>query len=149
VADGVDGEGALAVHAALAAAGAVPRIVAARLGPVESFTDTALDPDATLETMPSCLFDAMVVADGDASVDALCELGHALEFVKDQYRHCKAILALGAGQELLEEAGLPMGDQDPAIVVVPSANRKQGLADFIAAVGAHRNWDRAMDPPIV
>ena len=149
VANGVDGEGALAVHAALTQAGAVPRIVAANLAPVESFTDTTLDPDATFETMPSCLFDAVVVADGDASVDALCELGQALEFIKDQYRHCKAILALGAAQELLEEAGLPIGDDDPAVIVVSAASQKKGLADFIAAVARHRNWDRATDPPIV
>jgi catalase len=149
VADGVDGEGALAVHAALTEAGAVPRFVAARLGPVDSFTDTALDPDATFETMPSCLFDAVVIADGDASVNALSELGHALEFVKDQYRHCKPILALGAAQELVEEAGLPIGDDDPAFIVVAAAGAKKGLAAFMAAVAKHRNWERATDPPIV
>ncbi|MEO5677945.1 MAG: catalase [Usitatibacter sp.] len=149
VANGVDGAGALAVHAALTKAGAVPKIVAARLGAVDSFTGAALEPDATLETMASCLFDALVVADGDASVQALCELGHALEFVKDQYRHCKAILALGAGQELLEEAGLPIGDDDAALIVASSGDPKKALGNFVAAIGRHRNWDRAMDPPIV
>jgi catalase len=49
IADGVDGEGAMAVHKALTAEGAVPRLVAARLGPVESTSGDALDPDATLE----------------------------------------------------------------------------------------------------
>jgi catalase len=87
VAAGVDGEGALMVHRALTGAGAVPRIVAARLGPVESATGDALEPDATFETMPSCLFDAMEVADGEASATALSSLVHAVELVKDQYRH--------------------------------------------------------------
>ncbi|MDQ3025179.1 MAG: catalase [Pseudomonadota bacterium] len=149
VADGVDGDGALAVHAALTKAGAVPKIVAARLGAVDSFTGAALEPDATLETMASCLFDAMVVADGDGSVQSLCELGHALEFVKDQYRHCKAILALGAGTELLEEAGLPIGEDDAALIVAPPGDSRKALDRFVTAIGKHRNWDRAMDPPIV
>ena len=35
------------------------------------------------------------------------EVGHALEFMKDQYRHCKTILALGAGATLLDKADIP------------------------------------------
>ena len=42
-----------------------------------------------------------------AAVEALAAVGQALEFVKDQYRHCKTILALGAGARLLEKAGIP------------------------------------------
>ena len=30
-----------------------------------------------------------------------------LEFIKDQYRHAKPILALGTGADLLESAGVP------------------------------------------
>jgi catalase len=149
VAPGVDGESALAVHRALTEAGAVPRLVAARLGPVESTTGDALDPDATLETMPSCLFDAVVVADGEASAAALCSLGHAVEFVKDQYRHCKTILALGAGQALLDKASLPLDGDDAALIVAPAGKAGPGLKAFLAGLAKHRNWDRAMDPPPV
>jgi catalase len=149
VAPGVDGEGAMSLHRALTEAGAVPRLVAARLGPVESATGDALDPDATLETMPSCLFDAVVVPDGEASAAALSALGHAVEFVKDQYRHCKAILALGAGRALLEKAALPLGGDDPALIVAPASDSARAGKAFLAAVAKHRNWDRAMDPPPV
>jgi catalase len=149
VAAGVDGEGALAVHRALTEAGAVPRIVAARLGPVDSRTGDPLEPDATLETMPSCLFDAVVVPDGEASATTLSSLGHAVEFVKDQYRHCKAILALGAGQALLEKAALPLNPDDRAVIVVPPAKVDAGTKALLAALAKHRNWDRAMDPPPV
>ncbi|WP_242332919.1 MULTISPECIES: catalase [Anaeromyxobacter] len=149
VAPGVDGEGALSVHRALTRAGAVPRVVAARLGPVESATGDALDPDATLETMPSCLFDAVVVPDGEASAAALAALGQAVEFVKDQYRHCKTLLVLGAGQKLLEKAGLPLDAGDPALIVVPAGKVEAGTKAFLQAVARHRNWDRAQDPPPV
>ena len=149
VAAGVDGEGALTVHRTLTEAGAVPRIVAARLGPVESGTGDPLEPDATLETMPSCLFDAVVVPDGEASAATLSSLGHAVEFVKDQYRHCKTILALGAGQALLEKAALPRDRDDPAVIVAPTGKAGAGTKAFLAALAKHRNWDRAMDPPTV
>ena len=149
VAAGVDGAGAMAVHRALTAQGAVPRIVAARLGPVESATGEALQPDATLETMPSCLFDAVLIPDGAGSAAALSSLGHAVEFVKDQYRHCKAILALGAARALLEKATLPLDKDDTALIVASPGKAGPATKAFLAALAKHRNWDRAMDPPPV
>ncbi len=72
----------------------------------------------------------------------MSSLGQALEFLKDQYRHCKPILVLGAGETVAAEAGIPLDDPaDWAIV--------RELPAFVAAVGKHRNWDRAVDPPVV
>jgi catalase len=149
VAAGVDGAGALAIHEALAAQGAVPRLVGPRLGAVHSVNGDPLEPDATLETMPSCLFDAVVVPDGQMATEALCEMGHAVEFVRDAYRHCKAILAIGAAQELLAEAGVMPDEDDAALLVVEPGEAARATRSFIAAMGRHRNWDRAMDPPVV
>ena len=149
VAAGVDGDGVMAVHEALTARGAVPRIVAARLGPVKTIGGDTLDPDATLETMPSCLFDAVVIPDGQLSGEALAALGHAVEFVKDQYRHCKAILANGHGRVLLEKAMIPLEAEDAALFLVDGGDPEAGIDEFIVAVSRHRNWDRALDPPPV
>ncbi|MBC8024202.1 MAG: DJ-1/PfpI family protein, partial [Burkholderiales bacterium] len=147
VAPGVDGESVTSIHSALTDAGAVPRIVAARLGPVESASGDALDPDATLETMPSCLFDAVVVPDGAG--EALSALGQAVDFVKDQYRHCKAMLALGSGRDLLETATIPLDSNDPALIVGEAGKTAGAVKSFIAAMAKHRNWERAADPPPV
>jgi catalase len=133
----------------LSAEGAVPRIVGPRLGAVASTSGDAIEPDGTLETMPSCLFDAVVVPDGATAAEALCELGHAVEFVRDAYRHCKAILAIGAGEQLLEEAGIVIDEDDLALVVVPAGQGPKGVKGFVQAIAQHRNWDRAMDPPPV
>jgi catalase len=149
VAAGVDGAGVQAVHEALVGQGAVPRIVGPRLGAVESMAGDAVEPDATLETMPSCLFDALVVPDGATAAEALCELGHAVEFVRDTYRHCKAILAIGAGQQVLEEAGIVVDGDDPALIVTPAGQVPKAVKGFVQAIAQHRNWDRAMDPPPV
>jgi catalase len=144
IAPGIDEGNAAEVHEALTKLGAVPRFVAARLGMVGE-----LDPDATLETMPSCLFDAAVVPDGKEGIAAMSQLGHAAEFLKDQYRHCKAILAFGEAQTLLEAAGILAGDDDPALIVAGKDGAAEAIDSFVAALAKHRNWDRAADPPQV
>jgi catalase len=112
------------------------RLLAARLGSVE---DT-LEADATFETMPSVVFDAVVVPDGDGAADQLASLGHVREFLKDHFRHCKAILILGAGERVLAEVGVPTDDPSDWALA-------RDLAAFVEAVGKHRNWDRMTDPP--
>jgi catalase len=149
IAAGVDGVGVSAIHRALTDAGAVPRLVAVRLGHVESSTGDALEADGTFETMASCTFDGVVIPDGPKAANTLSELGHAVEFVRDQYRHCKAILAVGAGKALLEVAAIATEGQDLAVVVAPPERGPAATKAFIAAVAKHRNWDRATDPPHV
>ncbi len=121
--------------------GAVVRLLAARLGSIAA-KGSGLEADGTFETMPSVLFDAVVVPDGKSAAEELSSLGQVREFLKDQYRHCKPILVLGAGATVAAEAGIPLEDAaDWAIT--------RGLPAFVAAVGKHRNWDRAIDPPRV
>jgi catalase len=142
IAPGVDGASVARAQESLVRGGAVPRLLAARLGRVATADGDAIEPDATLETMPSVLFDALVVPDGEAGAEELGGLGQALEFVKDQYRHCKPILFLGTGRRVGESAGLPVDDgSDWALT--------REVKAFVAAVGKHRNWDRATDPPRV
>jgi catalase len=92
--------------------------------------------------MPSVLFDAVVVPDGEEAAKRLALLGQALEFIKDQYRHCKPILMLGAGRSVVEGAGVLVGKgEDWALTGDAKA--------FVEALGRHRNWDREVDPPVV
>ena len=153
VADGVDGAAAMALHAGLVEQGAVPRYVGPRLGQVKTEKGEALEVEGTLETMPSVLFDAAAVPGGKAAVKLLGNIGHAAEFIKDQYRHAKPILALGAGIDLLENAGvpimLPSGAPDPGIIAEQSATAQRTLPRFIAAIARHRHHEREMDPPAV
>jgi catalase len=153
VADGVDGAAAQALHAGLAARGAVPRYVGARLGTVQPEEGKPFEVEATLETMPSVLFDAVIAPGGDAAMKALGTLGHALEFLKDQYRHDKPMLALGAGAALFENAGvsaiLPSGEPDPGVLLGDDGEGAKALPGFIEALAKHRHHDRAMDPPEV
>jgi catalase len=92
-----------------------------------------------------------VIPDGEAGVKALSGAGHALEFIKDQYRHAKTLLALGAGAALLDAAGvphtLPNGNADPGIL--KAADAAKAARAFIEAVAKHRHFERQTDPPAV
>jgi catalase len=149
LADGVEGETVSAAHEGLTRAGAVPRLLAPTLGKVSASNGEDLVPDATLETMPSVLFDAVIVPAGAA--EALARLGHAVEFVKDQFRHCKAILAMEGAQVLLRKAGIPEqnGSASDFALIRAAADVSDALEQFMEAVARHRNWDRQIDPPVV
>jgi catalase len=153
VADGVDGEAASALHSGLSAEGAVPRYVGPRLGVVETEGGEELEVEVTFETMPSVLFDAMAVPGGTRAVEVLGTLGQAVEFIKDQYRHGKSILALGAGADLVENAGaaalLESGKPDPGMLVEKQKGARQVLARFVEAIARHRHHERETDPPAV
>jgi catalase len=151
VADGVDTAGVSALREGLLAVGAVPRLVGIRLGTFSGSDGDDLQVDATLETTPSVLYDAVVVPDGKDGIRLLGTVGHALEFLKDQYRHCKPMLALGAGADLIENAGIPStlenGDRDPGLLLFRDGYSKAALTAFLDAVGKHRHHAREVDPP--
>ena len=153
IAPGVMGESIAHVQAALLAEGAVPRLVAPRIGAVKTAEGKVLQADASLENEPGFLFDALVLPDGQAAIDALMRDGHTMEFIKDQYRHCKTIMVLGASKALLDKVGapttLPDGNADAGLIIVPSGSMGDAAATFIRAIGMHRHPLRETDPPMV
>jgi len=151
VADGCDGESLTALADRLTDEGAVARFVSSTLGSVHTPTGDAIEVDVSLEAAPAVLYDALVLPDGAEAVDALRADGHTLEFIKDQYRHCKPILALGASEQLLRacdiDKTLRNGEADPGVLVGADAS---ALADaFIDAIAKHRHFARETDPPRV
>lgn len=152
VADGVSGASVAAIQAALSEAGAVPRVIGARLGAVKTSDGVALHADGSFENSPSVLFDAVVMTNGEAGNAKLAALGQAMEFVVNQYRHCKTILALGTASDMLPmfgiSASLPSGEVDPGVLLELDASAET-LSLFIAAMGLHRHPARETDPPAV
>lgn len=153
VADGVSGVAVKTTVAALLKAGAVPRLVGKWLGPVKTSEKGELEADASMENSPAVLFDALVLPGEPGAVNALLEDGHTLEFIKDQYRHCKSILIPGPTVQLLERCGipalLPSGDADPGLIRPSKGKGPAALLSFIQAVGRHRHPERDRDPPLV
>jgi catalase len=77
----------------------------------------------------------------------------ALEFVREQYRHLKPILAFGAGQALLRAAGipprLPDGSEDRGLLLADVREWRAAFNTFKAALTRHRVYERETDPPRV
>ena len=153
VADGVDGESLMDVHRLLGAQGAVPKLVAARIGHFNTTAGTTVMADASFETEPGFLFDAMVLPDGQAAVMALAKDALAMEFIRNQYRHCKAILVIGESKMLMSKADVPEtladGKADPGLVFSSGGNDNGAVQTFIEAVQKHRSFERETDPPSV
>jgi catalase len=153
VADGANGEAAMSLHEALAEQGAVPRFVGSMLGRVNADSDQPIEVEVTLETAPGVLWDAVVLPVGEDAVAALAADGHAHEFLKDQYRHCKTILALGSSADLLANLGisaaLESGSADPGVLVFGAEDLEAAVAAFIEALIAHRHYARETDPPAI
>jgi catalase len=151
VADGCDGEALVALADRLTLEGAVPRFVSTTLGSVQPADRKAIEVDVSLEAAPAVLYDALVLPDGDEAITALRADGRSLEFIKDQYRHCKPILALGAGAQLLRACGidltLPDGPPDPGLII--GSGKRAGTDAFVAAIATHRHFARETDPPRV
>ena len=76
---------------------------------------------------------------------------YPMEFIKDHFRHCKTILALGAARRILDAAGikliLPTGEPDPGILATDSG--AAAAKGFMQALAKHRHVQRDQDPPEV
>jgi catalase len=153
VANGVDVRSLATLHTTLAGAGAVPRFVGVRLGRVDGSEGEPIEVEVSMEAAPAVLFDALVLPDGPAAIEALGREGHALEFIKDTYRHCKPILALGSGAELFVTAQLPRalpdGTADAGMLQFEAEEIDAAAAAFAAAIGKHRHFERQTDPPLI
>ncbi len=106
VADGVHRASIAAIQAALMAEGAVGHFVGPRVGKFVADDGAEIEADKSMENSPSVLFDALVLPDGIKAIETLARDGHTMEYLKDQFRHCKPILVLGASTKLLEMAGI-------------------------------------------
>ena len=153
VADGVDAKALRQLAAKLTASGAVPRVVGSTLGGVDARNGGGrVEVDAGIDASPSVLFDAVVIPDGSEAAGRMSEDGRMLEFLKDQHRHCKPMLVLGSGAELLDKAGiphrLPTDEHDPGLLL--GGDEEGTLADaFLSLLALHRQFDRESDPPRV
>jgi catalase len=152
VADGVDGAPLKSLHAMLTAAGAAPRFVGPRLGAYTTSEGDTIDADATMENSPSMLFDAIVLPSGAKGVTTLGVLGQTTEYVMNQFRHNKPILAFGGSSVLLENAGIPVSRREKLAslgVFFADEGGEDVARTFMSALARHRFPERETDPPRV
>ena len=152
IGDGVDAAGVRQVYAELRRVEAAPRLAGVQLGACQGDDGGTLAVEISLEAGPSVLYDAVVLP-GGVEASLLAASAPALDFVREQYRHCKPIYAWAGGAELLARAGLPAAlpgsGADPGLIVAKEGQDSAALAAFLAALGRHRVFARETDPPRV
>jgi catalase len=62
--------------------------------------------DKTFLTSASVLFDAIYVPGGAESVETLKMQGDAVHFINEAFKHCKPIVAIAEGVELLKTSDI-------------------------------------------
>ncbi|WP_203321828.1 catalase [Pseudoxanthomonas beigongshangi] len=146
---GVRAKDVRALVEALGGRGAAVRVLGPHVGALETEEGETLDADASVENEPSVLFDALVLPAGEEAVALWSADGRVLEFVRDAWRHGKAILALGTASEVLSVAGIDIeSNADDALVMAEFAG-EEALSRFVGAIAGHRNPERETDPPRV
>ncbi|MFN3712763.1 MAG: catalase [Alcanivoracaceae bacterium] len=146
VENGVHCESIATLYEVLIDAGAVVHFVGPRVGVFVGESDDRVEANKSMENSPGFLFDALVVPDGRRSVDALARNGHTMGFVADMFNHGKAILALGAGKEILDMAGIGAEHAQSAGIVVAGSDKADEVSNtFIKAIAAHRHPSRTAE----
>ncbi len=148
-ADGVDGAALEQVLGKLREGGAICEVLAPHGGRLAGDVPV----DRPLQTMASVLYDAVLVAGGRESVDALRGNGTAVRYVAEAYKHAKPVGAIGEGVELLREAPLndaPLSDDglvnEAGVVTLASLSSEldEFISAFAAAIESHRHFNRSL-----
>ena len=147
VAEGVSAKALRLLAEALGEQGAVPVHVGPLLGVVRADRGE-LPVDATYENSPSVLFDAVVLPADEASLAALDAHSDAVgDFVREQYRHGKAIGLAGGAPQVLARWGIALdrkGKTDGRLAGVVDCAADAGA--FFNAIARHRHPERERLP---
>ncbi|MBA6118194.1 MULTISPECIES: catalase HPII [Pseudomonas] len=136
VANGVDGNSVDRLVKALEAHSTRILLLGPTSAPVKTAEGKPLPVDASMEGMPSIMFDGIVVPAGKGALDALAASGLAKHFLLEGYKHLKVIALANDGKGLLgalglkEDKGLLLGDDQKTVDA------------FVKVLEGHRVWER-------
>jgi catalase len=123
-------------------------------GMIPGQSGETMETDKSHVTTASVLYDAIFIAGGKKSVEAMMKQGDVIHFINEAYKHGKPIAASGEAVRLFRKATIPganlAGDDDKQVVShmgVVTASSPESLDDFVdqfhKAILQHRHWDRA------
>lgn len=139
VADGVSNKSVETIRKALEEEGVHPQIFAPHMGMIKTAEGSDIMVDGTIEGNPSVLVDAVIVPDGEASIKTLMADGDAKYYLRQAFKHLKAIGLPGNAKNMFEAANLS-GFEDKGVVI--GKDDKAMLKPFLDVMREHRVWDR-------
>ena len=147
VAGGVDVLAIETMRNALESGGATVKIIAPKRGEISNSKMQKMAVDHSFPTVGSVLFDALYVP-GGSSAETLCNNAHAVLFIKEAYKHGKAIAASSEGVTLItkaaQSAGAPNGEfAGPGVFIAKGKLTNDAFTQtFIAGIAQHRFSER-------
>ncbi|MFF2089553.1 catalase [Paenibacillus sp. NPDC058174] len=125
-------------------------IVSNTIAPVKGDDGTLIEPQQSLLTAASVLYDAVYVSGGAQGVDELLSDVTSAGFVREAFQHYKTIAAVGDGVRLLISAGAvedaEVRDTRMNGVLIAKEESTDFFKSFIDAIAQHRHWDRLLQP---
>lgn len=142
-ADGVNEQAILDIKMALVKEDAKGFVIAPYQGKVKTDQGGEIAVDFSFLTCSSVLFDAVYIPGGQ-DLNELSQDADVMDFLNDAYRHCKVIGAQGGGMELLSGTAFAnkIDNNDEGIIIEEDTKNTDFAANFIAAMGNHRIWER-------
>lgn len=144
-ADGVDGTSLDAVRKSLEAGGAIVEIIAPRQGSIQSEQGEKISVHQSLLTAASVFYDGVYLPGGTNSVASLAAEPDAVHFLNEAYRHCKAIAADEAAQQVIKATYFSDKNRKASDGIIVSDDAAGLSKAFITALKQHRFWDREKD----
>lgn len=131
-----DGNELEAIVTACLDAGMVVDIVSDKFGIIHAQNGLAVEVDETFLTVHSVLYDAVLVVGGEVDNPTKFKKD-IINFVNEAFQHYKPIGVASTGVSFFDASDAEAG---PGIVMAGESSNFS--KDFIAAVAAHRHWDR-------
>jgi catalase len=145
--EGVDGAQIVAFKQAMKEAEVETEIVSKFGGMIKTVEGQDLMVDKTFLTGASVMFDAVYVPGGKASIEALSQVGEAMTFINEAFKHCKPIAATAEGVDFLQACELKGvnldNSQDQGIIADRKSDTSQVAKTFVKAIAQHRFWNRS------
>ncbi len=138
VADGVCGKSVDTIKKALNKVGIHSKLFAPHAGMVTTLQGDMLIIDGTIEGNPSVTIDAVLIPEGQQSIEALKIDSNARYYIQEAFNHLKAVALQGQAEHVYSETGLPKDDKG----VFFNDNIDSLCSCLINAMKQHRVWSR-------
>ncbi len=127
-----------ALKKAIEDAGGAVELIAPEVGE-QKMGGAKVNVPKALNSTPSVVYDGVAVFVDDKSFANPEDLGHALKFVAQSFKHCKTVAVSSISKKLVSLATMGLADKAAPGLVPAGAKPKA----FVEALSQHRHWERA------
>ena len=149
VEDGFDGKALKTLRDAIEKEGGMCEVVSKEFGKKKAASGDDVDTEKNYVTTAAVLYDAVFIPGGKDAVEKMKKMGKVMYYIREMYKHCKPIAAIGEATQLIELARLPetiVFDEpasDKGVVTSANASKVDEVVKLFAkSLIQSRFWER-------